>query len=236
MSSRVHVLLRKIDEHLDEVRDHYEEDLASKELSDELVYAIRAVIQDCQSALDWTATAVKKQCGGKGKWKPYFPLVSESSAFPAAMEKQIPGLIGSHPDVAKAFRRHQPYRKGKAELGCLHKLARVEKHEDFTPQTRHQQRWVESSDSTGGIRFKVGPDSTDGSGVFIAPGATMNWRGRSLDPRTLEPLDGGPKPYDETIYVDWRFVDPDVPVLPTLEALGRLVASAVNDVRRVAGL
>lgn len=233
MSSRVHILLRKIDEHLDEVRDHYEEDLASKELSDELVYAIRAVIQDCQSALDWTAAAVKKQCGGKGKWKPYFPLVSELKAFPAAMEKQIPGLIESHPDVAKAFRRHQPYRRGKAELGYLHKLARVEKHEDFTPQTKKETRRIDVSGPGSSVSFTP----WDGEqGMQVAPGAKMWMNGVEVDPQTFQPLGGGPKPYTETIYVDWRFVDPAVPVLPTLEALGRLVASAVKDVRRVAGL
>ena len=70
----VDVLLRKMDQGIAEVRAHYEKDLQAKELSDELLYAIRQVVLDCLSALDWTATAVKKKYG-KGDWKPYFPLV-----------------------------------------------------------------------------------------------------------------------------------------------------------------
>jgi hypothetical protein len=236
MSSRVYVLLQKIDEHLDEVREHYEADLASKELSGELVYAVRQVIQDCQSALDWTATAVRKKYYPTKKWRPYFPLAIAARDFPELMDKQIKGLRAAQPKIAAAFERHQPYREGREQLGLLHKLARVEKHEDFAPQVRNQERWVESSGPNGSIKMLAGPDSSSGSGVFIAPGAEVNWNGRRLDPTTLQPIDGGPKPYDETIYVDWRFVDPDVAVLPTLEALGQQVEGAVKDVRQAADL
>jgi hypothetical protein len=106
-----------------EVRAHYEADLAAKEVSVELLYAIRNIVQDAQSALDWTATAVKKKFG-KGKWRPYFPLMKDAEAFAVEIEKQIKGLSASQPNIVSAFERHQPYQRGKTELGYLHALAK----------------------------------------------------------------------------------------------------------------
>src|SRR6185312_13016340 len=224
MSSRVHVLLDKIDEHLDEVRDHYEEDLTSQELSDELVYAVRQVVQDCQSALDWTATAVRKKYYPRRTGsRPYFPLALEPKAFPELMDKQIKGLRVDHPDIAAAIRKHQPYRKGKEQLGLLKKLARVEKHEDFTPQTRKVTRRVEARSHQGVV-------SWDPSAVTFGAGVSIG--NAPVDPRTQLPVPTRTQTVTQTIYVDWRFVDPDASVLPTLEALGRLVGSAVRGVRR----
>jgi hypothetical protein len=228
MSSRIHVLLRKIDEHLDEVGDHYEEDLASKDLSDELVYAIGAVVQDCQRALDWTASAVKRKYVPKRKWKPYFPLVQEPEQFRPALQKQLGDLFEIAPEVAEAIRRHQPYRKGKAVLGYLHKLARVEKHEDFTPQTRDVTRPIEARSAGGVVSWNPDAVTFGGPGVFIS--------GVPVDPRTQLPVPSRSQVVRETHYVDWRFVDPPVSVLPTLEELARLTGSAVRDVRRKADL
>jgi len=229
VSARIDVLLGKIDEHLDEVVDHYNSDLESKELSDELVYAIGSVIQDCQRAFDWTATAIRDKFVTKKVRPPYFPLVKEPKEFRAKLEAQLPGLWESAPEVAKAIQRHQPYRKGKTELGYLHKLARVEKHVDFTPQTRRQSSWIQA----GGVGFQFAPRS-EGAGVSFGGEVAIN--GVPVDPNTLQPLGGGRNPYIETIYVDWRFVDPSVSVLPTLESLARLTRAAVRDVRRKASL
>lgn len=228
MSSRIHVLLRKIDEHLEEVCEHYEEDLESKELSDELVYAIGAVVQDCQRALDWTASAVKRKYIPKTRWKPYFPLVQESEQFRPELRKQLGDLFDVAPEVAEAIRRHQPYRKGKAVLGYLHKLARVEKHEDFTPQTRAVTRRVEARNAGGVVSWD--PDAV----TFGGPGVRIG--GIPVDPRTQLPVPSPSQIVQEMHYVDWRFVDPPVSVLPTLEDLARLTGAAVRDVRRKADL
>ncbi|HEX3041965.1 MAG TPA: hypothetical protein VHP56_07760 [Solirubrobacterales bacterium] len=228
MSSRIHVLLDKIDEHLDEVEEHYEADLASQELSDELVYAIGAVVQDCQRALDWTASAVKRKYVPKRKWKPYFPLVQQPEQFRPELRKQLGDLFEVAPEVAEAIRRHQPYRKGKVVLGYLHKLARVEKHEDFTPQTRDVTRRVEARSAGGVVSWN--PDAV----TFRGPGVSIG--GVPVDPRTQLPVPSPSQTVRETHFVDWRFIDPPVSVLPTLEELARLTGAAVRDVRRKADL
>lgn len=60
--------------------------------------------------------------------------------------------------------------------------------------------------------------------------------GVPIDPLTQKPIPHPSQTVTETIYVDWRFVDPPVSVLPTLENLARLVREAVQNVRGEAGL
>ena len=60
--------------------------------------------------------------------------------------------------------------------------------------------------------------------------------GRDAQAGAATPVPDPAMKITETIYVDWRFNDPPVSVLPTLEALVRLVRAAVKDVRREASL
>jgi hypothetical protein len=227
MAASVDVLLRKIDEGVAGVCGHYEADLAAKQVSTDLLYAIRNIVQDAQSALDWTATAVKDKFYPGSKWRPYFPLAKDAAAFPAELEKQIKGLAADHPAIAAAFERQQPYQHGNTELGYLHALAKVNKHQDFTPQTRQEQQRVDVQFGSGSVSFDPAA-VTFGSGVSIG--------GVPVDPRTQRPVPHPSQTVTETIYVDWRFNDPPVSVLPALEALARLVRGAVEDMRSEARL
>jgi hypothetical protein len=235
MPSRVDVLLRKIDEAVETVRGHYQADLAAKEVSDDLLYAVRQTIQDCQSALDWTATAVKEKHIAASQWHPYFPLVRVPGDFAAELEKQLKGLAACKPQIAAAFERHQPYQNGKAELGYLHTLAKVNKHRDFTAQTREETRWIEVP-GPGGSSIGFQPAGPGQAGISFGEGVRVSLGGVPVNPKTLQPLGGGPKPYHETVYVDWRFNDPEVSVLPTLATLAGLVRGAVEDINREAQL
>jgi hypothetical protein len=222
MSDRVDVLLRRAGGGVIRVRNRYERDLAAKEVADDTLYAIRNIVQDCQSALDWTANAVKKKYG-TGKWSPYFPLVHDPAEFPAALEKQIKGLAKKKPEIAAAFERHQPYHSDKIELGYLHALSRVEKHQDFTPQTRTEQRMRSA---------QRGPMVVGWNPAIARMGPGAQILGVPVDPRTQLPI---PNPHfvvTETVYVDWQFNEPPVSVLPTLERLVKLVRAAVRDVRQ----
>jgi hypothetical protein len=219
VADRIEFLLQKVADGVEEVRGHYQRDLAAQHISDEVLYAVRGVIQDCQSALDWTATAVKGKCGSvKSTWKPYFPLVKSPSEFPDELRKQLGDLATTHPPVAAAVERHQPYQPGQAELGYLHQLAKVNKHSDFTPQRRQETpQWTQNA---GGAVVSWGP------GVSWTPGSVFVG-GRPMGEAATTSL---------TIYVDWLFEDAPVSVLSTLQALSVLVAGAVRDIRRTAGL
>ncbi len=221
MAGGVDVLLRKIDEGVAELRDHYEADLAAKDVSDDLLYAIMHVVSDCLAALDRTASAVKGKYGPAGGRSPYFPLRLSPEDFDKSLNEQIKNLRKNAPNVADAIERHQPYQPGKGVLGHLHKLGRVNKHQDFTPQTKVEHRAAE-------FRFPGGGSIIMGEGasIHMGPGTDIISGGRSI--RQIQPR--------QLVYVDWRFVDPPLSVLPTLEALATLVRDAVEDVRREAQL
>jgi hypothetical protein len=226
MADNVGVLLRKIDEAVEEVRSHYEADLAAQHISDEVLYAISHMVTDCLAALDWTANAVKEKYGPTSGRSPYFPLRGKPDEFERGLNEQIKGLRANQPQIADAFERHQPYQPGNAELGYLHAIGRVNKHQDFTAQTRTEERRVDVQFGGGSVSY--GPGVTFGSGVSIG--------GVPVDPTTQRPVPHPSQTVTETIYVDWRFNDPPVSVLPTLESLARLVRSAVEDVRGEAQL
>lgn len=67
-----------------------------------------------------------------------------------------------------------------------------------------------------------------GSGVSIG--------GVPVDPRTQRPMPSPTQEVTDIIYVGWNFAKLDIPVLPTLESLSRLIPEALADVRQSAGL
>ena len=219
-------LLRKVDEGVVSVESRYRLDLDAKSVSDDLLYDVRRVIQDCQSALDWTASAVNDRYGS-GR-APYFPLARRPEDFDADLDKQIKGLHANHPAIAAAFERHQPYQAGSEVLGYLHKLSRVNKHQDFSPQTR-TERLRTRVDVAG-----MGVAEWDPRAIKFASGVSI--LGAPIDPATQRPSPHPAVAVTNVRYIDWQFVDPPASVLGTLQSLARSVREAVEDVESAATL
>ena len=214
-------MLRKIDEGLAAVTQHYADVKDADSLPEDLLYAIRNLVQDCQSALDWTMSDVhKRYVANKGR--PYFPLVADHDELVKALDRWLPQVRAAHPDIAAAFERHQPYRAGNAALGHLHELSGVNKHRQFSTQrldvTESVHPWVAAGGSVETIPVKYGP-MLDKDGVPI-PG--KKW----LPLPTIVAITN----------IDWRFIDSDVSVLPTLTSLAAAVREAVVDIRATAGI
>ncbi len=226
MADFVDVMLRKCGEGVAQVEATYRRDLASHDLSDELLYAIRSVVQDCQSALDSTASQVKDKYLKKAKWSPYFPLAKTPGEFPTEMEKQLKGLATTQPKVAAAFERHQPYRPEGTALGYLRALSKVNKHSDFSEQTRQEHRVFEQRVvSPGGGQAVV--RLSGNARIVQGPGSRILVGGRPL---------GDPETSSIRVFVGWNFVNPPVPVLPTLQALVQQTRAAAEDIHAEAAL
>ena len=191
-------------------------------LPPDLLYAIRSLVQDCQSALDWTMSEIHRSCVARAdKWSPYFPLWASKPKFIEALDKSLPGIRDTRPDIAEALERHQPYRPGMEVLGYLHKLSNENKHRQFSvqrlevPESVHP--WIAAGGARETIPTQYGP-VFDEHGVPI-PGRTS------------------PVPAISSITnFDWRFTDPDVSVVPTLLSLADAVLKAVWDIRGIAGI
>ncbi len=225
MADFVDDVLAQCDEALATVASIYERDVASVTLSGELLLAVRTVIQDCQSALDGTAGRVKDKYVPKQNWKPYFPLGLDPADFITKIDKELKGGFRlSHPAIAGAFERHQPYQTGKKELGYLHKLSRVNKHSDFSEQRRGTA-----------VEIKTGPGGSylgeiNGQPVYLPEGVIrINGAANIRLAPNIENVTAD-------ILVGWNFVDPPAGVLPTLQALARLTREAVEDVHHEAAL
>lgn len=224
MASNVDVILRKLPEQMEAIKGHYARSLANREISDDLLHDIARFVEDCQRALDWTATDIDRKYGKARDRSPYYPMSDTATRFAAAMARDFPSV----PQVIyDAMERHQPYQPGKKSLGYLHDLARVNKHQDFTPQTRTESRRISACSDGVVVTWDPG-GTTFGDGVSIG--------GVPVDRGTQLPVPSPMQQVTETVYVGWRFLNPKVDVLPTLESLGRLVAEAVNDVRDAAAL
>ncbi len=80
--SGIDFILHKIDEGLAAVTDRYSDVKDADSLPDDLLYAIRNLVQDCQSALDWTMSDVhRRYVTNPGKRSPYFPLAADHGQF-----------------------------------------------------------------------------------------------------------------------------------------------------------
>lgn len=204
-------LLKDIATDLAAMERIYIRDLASTVLSPDLIRNARRVIADQRSVLDMLAHAVAEKYGAPND-RAYFPITTDAAKFPKLLDVNITNLTLSKPKIAAAFERHQPYHPSNQALQYLPELSRVNKHQRITPQTRQEQRWVQS----GGVGWT--PDTVRFSGNVIVGG-------NPIDPITQRPPPGT---YSETILVGWSFVDPPVPVLQTLKDIGRIVGEAAG--------
>jgi hypothetical protein len=189
--SNIDDLLNDVDAGLAEMEAIYQRDLTAKDASPDLLRVVRRIIADERSAFDFVAHAVAQKYGAS-KDRAYFPITLDPTAFAKLLDDNITHLSKSQPKIAAAFERHQPYRQGSEALQYLPALSRVNKHQRFSAQTKLETRWVQS----GGVGWN--PDNVRfGSGVIVS--------GNPVNPQTQRPAAGT---YTETVFVDWRFDDP----------------------------
>lgn len=249
MPSKVDAVVKTFPHQLQTIIGKYERDLANKDMSDDLMHDIARLIEDYQRVLDWTATDLDHKYGKALDRSPYFPLRTDDEAhLRATVKRAFPGLPTA---VADAIERHQPYNPGKAELGYLHDLTRVNKHQDFTAQTRQETREIRVTDTRGGtvaynehVRFVQGGIALGpGGSISFGPGGAISFgpggvaaQGVPIDPLTQRPIPSALHQVTETILVGWNFTRPPVPVITTLESLARLIVEALTEIRHEAGL
>ncbi len=229
----VDVLLDDADEQLKRVRDMYEASLQAKDASGPLQARIKNVLENQRSALDYLATAITNRDGKQGT-KPQFPYSFEPEEFDKWFDKAMPGVRAARADIADAFRRHQPFQPGHDWVKDLAALTNENKHRQLTPQSRDETRQIDTRRGGTGAGVVFTPYQPGKGGVSFGGDLVIN--GVPVDSQTLLPIGGGPKPYIETIYVDWLFADPPKSALRTLEEIAAGIRPAVADIVQTAGL
>jgi hypothetical protein len=227
MDEFVKDLLDECEKALAAAETSYRRDIASRILSDELLFLIRALARHCQSALDATAARVGEAYPGGSISLPRFPLAASAGDFDNKIEEQLTGLLRSQPMIAAAFERHQPYQPGNAELGYLHTLGHADKRTDFSKQKRTEVVEIERVPGGGFIVSVVG--STDRSRDREATAMSERTGLGFASPDIVRHM-------TRSVFAGWTFVDPPGPVLQTLRALLGETRDAVTDICQEAGL
>ncbi len=235
-------LLAHSQEQLREIEGIYQRSLAEKDPGQNLRARIKGFLENERSSLDYLAVRITAAYGSKNASNVYYPLAPAPTEFDRLIDKNMPGVRLSKPEIGEALKQYQPYTR--SWLGKLNRLTRENKHNDLSAQTRTSRArrevrgsggvvsWDPRSVRFGGSRIEFGP----GGGISFGPGGGIEFgqsgvyiMGEQVDPVTQRT----PSTID-VIYVDWLFSDLNVSVLGTLREFATEVPKAINEIRQIA--
>jgi hypothetical protein len=182
----------------------------------------------------------------KGNHLGAFPVVWQQKDFAARINGMLPGLLASRPDIYQIIEAHQPYTFQANEwLGKFNALSQDSKHDQFSPQTRLEQKGTRLTDDRGrsfswtdGIHY--GAEGTvkfsrkgklgfgQGSSMSFAPDG-VKVLGRRVDPTTQTPITAPGDNLEHVMWVDFRFDAIDESVLPFLRTCAEKVGAVVEE-------
>ena len=212
----IRALLKKANNDFGELKTAYEASLHDKSVREDLKVSIKNAFENLRSCLDYLAQDIfDTHCiGTKKPDRLYFPIRQSQPEFIAAIAKDYPNLPSTAKAVYDLLESVQPYVD--PWLGQFNKLNNHNKHQDLVEQTRTEARHV--SVSRGGGSVSWGPGVTFSGSVSVM--------GVPIDPRTQLPVPNAVAKTEITIWVDFRFKELDIPVLPftetSLQKIGHL--------------
>ncbi|HXB14741.1 MAG TPA: hypothetical protein VNV44_03260 [Solirubrobacteraceae bacterium] len=207
---------------LDALHPVYDQSLTAQDAGHKLKPKIKAILGEQRTALDYLATGVYSAYGDGSATGPQvrYPFAKSEKGFDRAIDKTMPGVRAGRPDVARAIGRYQRYRPGQEWLKWLNGLRTQSAHARLIPLV---PELGERYEFTGGL-------------IVIAPSGATFAHPILGESASIEQLVGVEATYRRSLYLGWRFTDPDRPVLQTLREIQDGVRVASGDVCRVAGL
>jgi len=207
----------------------YQESLHEKQISSNLQINVKNILENLRSALDYMAYQLYDQFGTQRPGaKVYFPISRKGgnrSDFKSLVEKNIPGLSGSRPDIVSALENFQCFSSADADwLPNFATLAIENKHVQLTPQirTEHDRIVAES---------KMGKVDWDPKMCHFGSGARV--LNSPIDISTQLPIPDAQHTLRHEKWVDFSFALVGRSVLPFLEECINGVEGIVNRIRGV---
>lgn len=218
--------------------DLYQRALREKETSSELKIAVKHVLEDLRSALDYCARELHCRFGSGGKdTKVYFPIAkkgAKESDFKSLVGKNLPGLQDQRQDLVDLLASFEEFAGvDNVWLPDLATLSVENKHEQLTPQQRvaiEEQR-SESMRITAQPGQKVMAFFQRDGSVMINYGPTD---GGAEAGQTRPPLVEGPKRYRRTVWASLQFAINRQPVIVFLDRAISGVGEIVKTLREKA--
>lgn len=190
------------------LRTLHKQCLAEKSVKPEFLVEVKNFMENLRSALDYCARGLFEKYGHSIKANPriYFPYArpsdDKSSFRNETVERSIPGLPASRPDIVDMLETYQYFGNTGNWLPLFMRITNENKHEQLTPQVEKQYSAVAIS-------------------ATIPPGATLE-----IDLKHI-PLGGGPDKPFHAVAGTWtglEFASTRVPVMPLLEyALQKII-------------
>jgi hypothetical protein len=136
-------LVAHSEQRLPEIARLYEDCLREKDLKPGLAIGVKNYLENLRSALDYCATAIFKKHGqGKPSHRPYFPYAkltdSKDEFCTTVMEKALPGVARSRPDILDLLAAHQHFGNTGNWMPIFMELTNEHKHREFTPQAQKE--------------------------------------------------------------------------------------------------
>lgn len=208
--AQANALIDAADAGASDLESRYQAALQEKTVASELQIAIKNVIENLRSALDYTARAIYEHLGGSPGPRIYYPIArpgASSADFPGLANRNIPG-VGQAPTILAALEATQEFANAANRwLPNLATLANENKHENLTPQVRSEDKRVTVETAGGG-------SVSWGSGVKF--GGDVRIGGVPIDISTQLPVPHPSQVVRQGIWVDFAFDSTGDSVLPFL--------------------
>ena len=261
MTTRHHTraLLASARDALPNIEKLYKNSLAKKDLDLQLLVQIKNLLENLRSALDYLAQNVfdcfcTSPTSGKAI-SVYFPILRRGATptdFANFANGRFPGLRDNAPAVYECFESYQFYKSPANEwLLQFNDLCQQNKHEQLSPQTRHEERGTRFSDKTGasvtwneGVQFGPGGSLVfkPGGKLRLGPGGSVGFTGsgmrvlgRPVDPHAQAPAEDAESRLKRIAWVDFRFDSVGTSVFPFLRDCVDKVSDIVDRVRDTMG-
>lgn len=216
-------LVQHAKDELPKIRSAYDASLHAKEIKGRLLVEIKNFLENLRSALDFAARGLFDRHGTSSKAKPniYFPyaLANENRAQFLAdkrIEKKIPGLSASRPDIADVLTELQHFGNlAQTWLPSFMALNNENKHERLTPQKRQETKELRMTSQGAGISLSGGASISLGGGASISFGNAHLPGGQVIASGSVPTILGSAQ-VENITWVSFTFDANGEPVLPFL--------------------
>ena len=221
-AASIEVLLKKSNMDFADLKRAYEKSLHDKQIRDDLKVDIKNIFENLRSCLDYLAQDIYETFCALSK-KPdrlYFPIRPSLAEFNGVISSDYPMLQTISKPVYDILETMQPYHD--PWLRYFNKLNNENKHQDLIEQTRMESRQVTVSSTGSSVSW--GPGVTFGSGVSIL--------GVPIDPTNQLPVPNNQVKTDIVIWVDFRFREINLSVLPFIDQSLKKVEYTFRDLQK----
>ena len=209
----------------EEIKNAYNESLNDQNVKPRLLIKIKNFMENLRSALDFTAHELFDKYGSTTNANPdiYFPYAWEGLSqtdfqTKNRIQKGIPGLIASRPDIAAKIDSFQWYSSPDNKwLPKFMDLNNENKHQKLSPQTRKEMKELRIKSGNVGIRMTGGASIKMTGGASIRIGNSIIRGNQNISANSPARIEGDAK-QEVITWVSFHFSDNNEPVLPLLES------------------